>query len=253
MDGLYHADASLKGKLRRRVVRLQHRHPSPKGAERPMVSFSFDDAPATAFTIGAEILEARGVRGAYFVSAGLAGTDTGLGRCGVGEDMVRVAAKGHEIACHTFSHLDCGRAEASAVEADIVRNQEALAAWSLPRPQTFAYPYGDVAAPAKRIVGGRFLLSRGLHHGVLTRGSDLNQAASVGIEGEDGEALAAGWLDRARAQSAWLILYTHGIEPEPTRYSAGAAGFVRLVDKALADGFEVVTVAEGARRLRGQT
>lgn len=248
----YSADSSLKAKLRRRIVRLQHRSPSPTGAGRPLVSFSFDDAPVSAFRTGADILEARGVRGTYFVSASLAGTDAGLGVCGDREDMVRVAGRGHEIACHTFSHLDCGRAAETVVEADIAHNQEALVGWGLPEPETFAYPYGDVAAPAKRVADRRFKLSRALHHGLIERGSDLNQAPAVGIEGDGGEALAARWLDRARARSAWLILFTHGVEAEPSRFGVSAAALVRLVDKALLDGFEVVTVAEGARRLRGQ-
>jgi peptidoglycan/xylan/chitin deacetylase (PgdA/CDA1 family) len=247
----YSADSSLKAKLRRRLVRLQHRSPSPSGAGRPMVSFSFDDAPASAFAIGAEILESLGVRGTYFVASGLAGRDAGLGVCGGRDDMVRAAAHDHEIACHTFSHLDCGRAGGAEVEADIARNRAALAAWGLPQAETFAYPYGDVAAPAKQVVGRRFALSRALHHGLVERGSDLNQAPAVGIEGDGGEALAAAWLDRARARSAWLILFTHGVEATPSRFGTSATALTRLVNKALLDGFEVVTVAEGARRLRG--
>ena len=42
----YSADRSLKGKLRRRLVRLAERRPAKRAPDRPMVSFSFDDAPA---------------------------------------------------------------------------------------------------------------------------------------------------------------------------------------------------------------
>jgi len=253
MGELYSADASLKGKLRRRVVRLQHRRPSPRAAGRPMISFTYDDAPVSAFREGARILEAHGARGTYFVSAGLAGRDVGVGPCGGREDILRVAAAGHEIACHTFSHLDCGRADAATVEADIARNVEALAQWGAPVSQTFAYPYGDVAAPVKRVADKRFLLSRALHHGVLGCGSDLNQAPSVGVEGEEGEALALAWMERAKARAGWLILYTHGVETTPPRFGTSIAVWERLVGKAVADGFEIVTVAQGARRLRGLT
>ena len=44
----YEPDRSLKGKLRRRLVRLAHRRPARVRLERPMVTFSFDDAPVTA-------------------------------------------------------------------------------------------------------------------------------------------------------------------------------------------------------------
>jgi hypothetical protein len=49
----YEPDRSLKGKVRRRLIRLAHRRPARVKLERPMVSFSFDDAPATACEAGA--------------------------------------------------------------------------------------------------------------------------------------------------------------------------------------------------------
>jgi len=61
----YEPDRSLKGKLRRRLIRLAHRRPARVKLARPMVSFSFDDAPATACEAGAKVLEARGLRGTY--------------------------------------------------------------------------------------------------------------------------------------------------------------------------------------------
>ncbi|MHB8284935.1 MAG: polysaccharide deacetylase family protein [Caulobacteraceae bacterium] len=248
-EAVYRPDLSLAGKLRRRLVRLQHRRPAMGRLSRPMVSFAFDDAPATAVRVGGDILMRRGLRGTYFIAAGLAGQHSHLGRFADADEIRAAARDSHEIGCHTYSHLDCGRADAPAVAADTARNLDALAAWGLPRPTTFAYPYGDVSAPAKRMVGERFALSRGLHHGVLKTAADLNQAPAVGIEGSDGEAVARRWLGVAAAQTAWLILFTHGVEPEPTEFSAGTAGFTRLVDEAISAGFDIVTVAEGARRL----
>ena len=51
----YEPDRTLKGKLRRRLIRLAHRRPAKVALERPMVSFSFDDAPATACEAGARV------------------------------------------------------------------------------------------------------------------------------------------------------------------------------------------------------
>jgi peptidoglycan/xylan/chitin deacetylase (PgdA/CDA1 family) len=134
----YQPDRSLKGKLRRRLVRLSHRRPLAVAPTRPMVSFAFDDAPLTAARAGAELLEARGVRGTYFVSAGLSGTDAPMGVCAKAADYHRLAEAGHEIACHTHSHLDCGRSSGAEVLADVERNERVLLAWSLEAPRTFA-------------------------------------------------------------------------------------------------------------------
>lgn len=245
----YQPDRSLKGKLRRRLVRLAHRRPLAVAPERPMVSFAFDDAPLTAARAGAAVLEARGARGSYFVSAGLAGSEAPMGVCAEAADYRALAEAGHEIACHTFSHLDCGKAPGTAAASDVARNAEALSAWGLPAPTTFAYPYGDVGFGPKAALGARFALLRALHPGVIGMGCDLNQAPAVGVEGETGEATARRWLAEARARRAWVILFTHDVRPDPSPWGCTPQALERLVDEALAGGVEVVTVAEGARRL----
>ncbi|MGR4866165.1 oligosaccharide deacetylase HfsH [Caulobacter sp. LARHSG274] len=245
----YEPDRSLKGKLRRRLIRLAHRRPARVRLERPMVSFSFDDAPVTACEAGARVLEQRGLRGTYYFAAGLAGRDGPMGRFATGQDAARLHAAGHEIACHTFSHLDCGQASRQVALDDVDLNGRHLADWGTGEPVSFAYPYGDVAAAAKTALAGRFKTLRALHHGLIADGADLNQAPAVGIEGEDGEAVALDWLDKAHRRKAWLILYTHDVAPEPSPWGCTTAALERLVDGAVLAGFDVVTVAEGARRI----
>jgi peptidoglycan/xylan/chitin deacetylase (PgdA/CDA1 family) len=248
-ETVYSADRSLKGKLRRRLARALVRRPAHVALERPMVSFSFDDAPVSATTTGARILEERGWRGTYFVAAGLARQDGPMGTYGADADTVRLFQAGHEIACHTFSHLDCGKADGATVVADVDRNQAALRALGLPASTTFAYPYGDVSPAAKRVLNGRYAVLRALHHGVITSGTDLNQAPAVGIEGEDGEAVAARRLDEAARRKGWLVLFTHDVREAPSPFGCTPQVLERLADKARAMGFDVVTLAEGARRI----
>jgi len=245
----YEPDRSLKGKVRRRLIRLAHRRPARVKLERPMVSFSFDDAPATACEAGAKVLEARGLRGTYYFAAGLTGRDGPMGRFATGQDAARLHAAGHEIACHTFSHLDCGQASQVETLADVDLNARHLADWGAGEPINFAYPYGDVAGPAKTALARRFKTLRALHHGLIANGADLNQAPAVGIEGADGEQTALDWLDKAHRRKAWLILYTHDVSPEPSQWGCSTAALERLVDGAVMAGFDVVTVAEGARRI----
>ncbi|HWA60411.1 MAG TPA: polysaccharide deacetylase family protein [Caulobacteraceae bacterium] len=247
---VYEPDRSLKGKLRRRLVRLAHRRPARVALDRPMVTFSFDDAPASAAGAGAAILEQRGLKGTFFFAAELAGRDGPMGRFADGADVARLIQAGHEIACHTFSHLDCGQASGPAALADADRNAAALAAWGAPRARTFAYPYGDVSAGAKSALAARYGLLRALHHGLVEDGADLNQAPAVGIEGPDGEATARRWLQRAAERKAWLILYTHDVADPASAWGCTPGALERLADEALALGFEVVTAAEGAERVR---
>jgi len=248
MADAYHADGSWRAKVRRRTVRLASRRPA-RAPNRPMISFAFDDVPASATEAGARILERRGLKGTYYVAAALAGTDAATGRMAGVEAIRRLADAGHEIGCHTYSHLDCGQAGARDAVEDVALNAETFGAWGLPRPTTFAYPFGDVAPATKRVLAGRFELMRALHHGVIGAGADLNQAPAVGVEGPDGEALAQRWLNRAATRRAWLILCTHDVSPAPSGWGCTPDALSRLVDRALEAGFEAVTVAEGAARL----
>jgi len=245
----YSADRSLKGKLRRRIARLAQRRPVRMALERPMISFTFDDMPVTAALAGAQVLEQRGVRGTYYVSTGLAGQIGPMGVYAQAEDARRLAAAGHEIACHTFSHLDCGQADAAAIVGDVDRNSEGLKAWGAAYTESFAYPYGDVSIPAKRVLGGRFRTLRTVQAGLVEDGADANQLPAVGIEGPEGEAAAMRWLDRAAERRAWLILYTHDVAESPSAWGCTPEALGHLVDAAVARGFDVVTAAEGARRL----
>ena len=72
--------------------------------ERPTASFSFDDFPRSAFEAGAPILERYGAKATYYA----AGTFCGGRADGLDyydEAMLRaVAAAGHEVGCHSFSH-----------------------------------------------------------------------------------------------------------------------------------------------------
>jgi peptidoglycan/xylan/chitin deacetylase (PgdA/CDA1 family) len=244
---VYSADRSLRGKLRRRYAKLLSRRAARLSLDRPMITFAFDDPPASAATAGAAILEERGLRGSYFVAAGLAGQASPMGDYADQTAVLRLKSAGHEIACHTYSHLNCGTADGRTIAADVAANDAALATLGV-EAETFAYPFGDVSPTAKAVLDGRFSLLRALHHGVVEAGTDLNQAPAVGIEGPDGETLAARWMDAAAARKAWLILFTHDVKDAPSPFGCTPAVLGRLADRALALGFEVVTAAEGARR-----
>jgi hypothetical protein len=56
-------------------------------------------------------------------------------------------------------------------------------------------------------------------------------------------------MQTAARQGAWLILYTHILGPTASEFGCTVEGFARLVDEAIAAGFEIVTVERGAAML----
>jgi peptidoglycan/xylan/chitin deacetylase (PgdA/CDA1 family) len=231
----------LFDKVRRKVSRFVERRPARFAFDRPTLSISFDDAPVTAVRAGAEILEAAGVRGTFYISAGLCGRDSPMGLYACMDDVKRLAAGGHEIGCHTFSHLDCGRADRDVIACDVGLNAATLAEHAL-AAETFAYPYGEVSPVAKQVLGPRFRALRTVDAGMVSGEADLAALPGVGVEGPGGEAKAKKWLDKAKAKNGWVILYTHDVRAEPSEWGCTPEVLKRLVGQALADGFQILPV-----------
>lgn len=240
---VYAPTETIFDKLRRKVAHLVERRPAALSFDRPTLSISFDDAPVSAVETGAGILEAQGVRGTFYISAGLSGRDSPMGRYAEVADAVRLAQAGHEIGCHTFSHLDCGRSEAEVITCDVNLNGATLAEHGL-AAETFAYPYGEISPLAKRVLGPRFRALRTVKPGMVAGSADLAGLPGIGIEGPGGEARARQWLTRARPRNAWVILFTHDVRTAPSEWGCTPEGLERLVSGAIADGFQVLPVKE---------
>ncbi|MGH7021736.1 MAG: polysaccharide deacetylase family protein [Brevundimonas sp.] len=239
----YTPDLSLKGKLRRRFARLTHRRPARLNLTRPTVSFTFDDIPASAAHAGAEALEALEARGTFYVCAGLFGQEGHMGRFADAAEIGDLIHRGHEVAGHTFGHLDCHRTANTDLIADLDANDAALRALGA-APIHFAYPYGEVSPRAKALLAGRYSSLRGVHKALVHEGDDLNQLPGVGIEGPDGEALARQWIDRAVAHNAWLILYTHDVRETHSPWGCTPNALSRLIAHAQRAGCDIRTVGE---------
>src|SRR5437868_11766612 len=67
---------------------------------RPLVSFTFDDTPDSAFIHGARVLEENGARGTFYIAGGLCGTVVANRRQISAADCVQLHRRGHEIGCH---------------------------------------------------------------------------------------------------------------------------------------------------------
>src|SRR5207302_6845969 len=106
------------------------------------VSFTFDDFPRSALATGGEVLERHGLRGTYYTALGLAGTDGELGPMLQPDDVVAAHQRGHEIACHTYRHLNCSQTATAAILDDIAMNAAALSdLLGSFVTVDFAYPY----------------------------------------------------------------------------------------------------------------
>lgn len=216
--------------------------------ERPIVSFSFDDVPVSALVNGAAILERHGVHGTFYAAGAVAGGELD-GQPILGEaDYRALAARGHEIGHHTFSHRTAwamGRNYAT----DLDRNDAFLAPINAVAARNFAYPYGRASLWTRGQIGRRFRSARGVETGINRNDTDLDLLRAVGIEGHMAAGDVLTFIDDVAAHPGWLIYLTHDVQERPSRFGTTPAILETLVRHALARGCEVLSVDEALDRL----
>ena len=217
--------------------------------DRPIVSFTFDDVPVSAATVGADLLAARGVAGTFYVCGDLAGQSWSEYDLASFDSLADLARHGHEIGCHTARHVRPGALAASAYVADVERNARLLEPRLGTRLQTFAYPYGAIRLDVKLRLQGRFRACRGIHGGVNRDRIDLGRLKASPLEaGPPGWAGIDRLLDDTARHGGWLVFYAHDVTATPTNYGVTPDLLARAVDTALERGCTVETVAAALDR-----
>lgn len=230
--------SSISALLARRIGGLLRTQPARVGWPGGIASFTFDDFPKSALAVGGAILGEHGFRGTYYAAMKMAGTENRLGPMFDIPDIRAAHRAGHEIACHTHSHLDCRYATPAAIGAEVRENSDLIAALADDvSPTSFAYPYGAISLTAKRALATRFSSCRGTGEGINQGPVDLADLRVVTLFDRlfDAAALRRR-IDEARAKNGWLIFYTHDVAERPSQFGCTPEQFR-------------MTVAYGAPRL----
>jgi peptidoglycan/xylan/chitin deacetylase (PgdA/CDA1 family) len=241
----------LMEQLNRQFTQRLPLKPARSKLQAPLASITFDDFAKSSWTRGGEILRRRDVKGTYYVAGGFSGrtADDGVDYF-TDSDLVEVAAAGHEIGCHTFSHQIGQTVGSRALMDDVERNaayvQDVLGDYVM---SSFAYPYGEASPRTKLLFGDRFPNSRGIKKGVNRGIIDLSQLKAIGIEKWwwTPEYIQAA-VDRAKAENAWLIFFTHDISDEPSPFGATPQMLEHALDALKAAEIETLPVKHALAR-----
>ncbi|HEY6255727.1 MAG TPA: polysaccharide deacetylase family protein [Xanthobacteraceae bacterium] len=212
----------------------------------PLVSFTFDDVPDSAYRNGAAILDERGVRGTFYVAAGTCGSPDTYWRVIEPAQVRALNERGHEIGCHTFSHVGVDRLDAGAMEEECRQNAAALQALCGDIAITnFCYPFGRTSLARKLQLQQRFDTCRGIYEGINAGTADL--ALLKVIELYD-RTLTADKLQRVlretRARNGWLIFYTHDVADPPSWIGCSPALLRATVAAVAAEGFACLPIRD---------
>jgi peptidoglycan/xylan/chitin deacetylase (PgdA/CDA1 family) len=233
------------GAIRRRVLSSVYCRTAPWADRGPVVSFSFDDFPRTAYSTGGAILEEFGARGTYYASAELMNAVNELGEHFSFDDLHALVEKGHELGSHTFSHISCRAVSSSAFRADVEKGRNALKELVGMEMENFSYPFGHVSLNSKRFVAPEFASARSIFPGLNGPNLDLNLLRANALYGGLERARrASDLIDENVRRTGWLIFYTHDVRSAPSPFGCTAELLKAAVSSAVRSGSRILTVNE---------
>jgi peptidoglycan/xylan/chitin deacetylase (PgdA/CDA1 family) len=237
-------------KINSRITRAAVLKPMPSRLKAPVASITFDDFPRSALTEGGRLLKERGVRGTYYVAGAMRDAQENGRECFRTGDLEILAAEGHEIGCHTFTHPHLAMHTKAFWDEEMASNRAFLEEELPGRTySTFAYPYGETSLRAKLYFGARFAACRGIERGVNHDVLDLSQLKAVGIEARSWrEDVVRAAVDAAVARNGWVIFYTHDISDDPTPYGARPGMLAFVLDRLAEARIEILPVKHALAR-----
>ena len=239
--------------VERNAARVLFRRPLAIRTQVPLISFTFDDFPRSAFLAGGDILNRYGLSGTYYTSLGLLGKDSVSGRIFVLDDLTALLEQRHELGCHTFSHCHSWQTEKEVFEDSITQNRAALTEL-VPGAEfkSFSYPISEPRPMIKRIIAKHFLCCRGGGQTLNVGMADLNQLAAYFLErSRDNIQAVRNLIDVNRDARGWVIFATHDVSPNPSPFGCTPEFFENVVRYAVGSGARILPVVRALDAIRG--
>ncbi len=219
----------------------------------PLVSFTFDDALASAVSVGASLLERKRARGTFYISAGGCGSAGPCGQLATPDQVKAIFAKGHEIGCHTYSHAGVTGISRDQLVSELRRNQFCLQ--NIDRgmiTNNFAYPYGELSFRTKHLLEARFDSCRSLTPGVNVGTADLGALKACMLQNTtiDTQGIEKVIRETVRYRG-WLIFVSHDVADDPSCFGVTPNLLAFALRAAQSAGCNVATVRDALRSVRG--
>ena len=237
---------ALKRFYRRKSASFVFRKPFVVSPKKPLISFTFDDFPRSALFVGGNILRDFGATGTYYASLGLAGQNSVSGQIFSVEDLQTLLERGHELACHTYTHCDSWGTSPTAFKESTLKNSSALRTL-LPNTklENFSYPIAMPRPLSKAKVAPLFLSCRGGGQTTNTGMTDLNQLSAFFLEkSRDNIQAVKDLVDFNQKVNGWLIFATHDVTENHGQYGCSPQFFRTIVQYACNSGAQILPIVD---------
>ena len=212
---------------------------------KPVITFTFDDAPISAFLNGGNILAKFGFGGTFYISLSLMNGPDPETRFTL-THLRNATTQHHELGCHTYGHTDLSKTTAARGIADIELNQKKLQTL-LPGAEfrNFSYPFGSETRPVKKYASTRFRSARGIEEGINLDGTDMCNLRTVKLyEAKYPLDYIFEKISEVEKNKGWLIFYTHDVQEKYTDWGCSPAYFEAVVHECAKRGITVATINE---------
>jgi len=173
-----------------------------------------------------------------------------MSQCGEGgsfqpRDVVDLLSAGHEIACHTYSHLRASNCSLARFKADLDMNSKAFRDLSGKSMNNFAFPYGVVTPEAMTLVSERFDTTRGNQSGPnsMRQPSRYLKTFKLYETRNDWKNIMI-VMNNAKEFHEWIIFYTHDVQANPSRFGCTPQLLEKTVDLAIKLDLKILSVQE---------
>ncbi len=250
MNVPYQPSSSIRAKIARRTLAFRATRHLHFKLTRPIVSFTFDDFPRSAMTNGSDVLEAEDWHATFYVAAGLMGVNNHHGAHYLKRDIPALAKRGHEIAGHTFTHIDCEQLGLRGTHAEIERNIKAIKSMGhADKIEHFAYPFGAANTALKQGLQNQFKTMRGIGAGVHVGKVDLNGLKSTPIFSGPQFTNTLHTISTLKNRAGWLTLFTHDIRDNPSEWGCTPEDFKTVIQAVKNSGALVLPIGAAVKYL----
>jgi peptidoglycan/xylan/chitin deacetylase (PgdA/CDA1 family) len=238
--------ARLCSGVLRRAARHYRSKPFAMRNTAPLVSFTFDDVPDSAYTNGAAVLEDYGVRGTFYVAGGTLGAADTHWRVIDRAQVRALQEQGHEIGCHTFSHVPVEQLSARALAEECRRNRQALLDLCPDiRLTNFCFPFGRASLTRKRELEKQFDTCRGIYEGINAGTIDLGMLRVIELYDRTlTPQKLQSVIRETRERNGWLIFYTHDVATPPSWIGCSPRLLQTVVEAVQAQGMPCLTIRD---------
>ena len=225
--------------------------PGPAFWQQPLLSFTFDDGWASAFTNGARLLDTYGFKGTFYLNPSSIDTPEHFGTSYQVKDL---AKRGHELASHGYEHFDFTTYPADKIDYQLGHAREYFAQILGQSKVDFATPYGNTDPQVEYFARQYYASLRTTDSGINTRQNFNPYNLRVLYVGTQTPlSTLAENLQEAKDTHGWLVLVYHRVETGIQGDTAvSPANFQKQLEQVRKSGIAVKPVSAALAEVESQ-